>query len=103
MTKIVEAKNAFVLILRDPDPVKSGSILLPDQAKKKPDRGTVISVGKGKYEDGRVWCPSDDLKPGDRVLFQPYAVAPVQLDLDGKGKKEYIFLPYYAILAVIED
>ena len=49
-----------------------GGILLPDNAKEKPQQGTVIEVGPGKtLADGTlIKC---DLKAGDKVLYGRYA------------------------------
>src|SRR6476469_3420678 len=50
----------------------AGGILLPDRAKNKPQRGTVVAVGPGKMKpDGtRV---AMQLKAGDKVLFTSWA------------------------------
>ena len=50
----------------------SGGILLPDSAKDKPARGTVVSVGEGKCDSKGVRHPLQ-VKPGDRVGFTSYA------------------------------
>jgi len=50
----------------------AGGIVLPDTAKDKPARGTVISVGNGKLlEDGTRG--KMQVKVGDRVIFSSYA------------------------------
>ena len=51
----------------------SGGILLPDAAKKKPQRGTILAVGPGKLnlKDG-TRMPMQ-LKAGDVVLFTSWA------------------------------
>ena len=46
----------------------AGGILLPDSAKDKPARGTVISVGEGKLDNHGRRLPLQ-VKPGDRVVF----------------------------------
>ena len=53
-----------------------GGIIIPDSAKEKPLRGTVIAVGKGTKDEEMV------LKPGDMVLFGKYAGT--ELELDGQ-------------------
>ena len=48
-----------------------GGIIIPDTAKEKPQKGKVISTGKGKLtEEGKV-LPLE-VKPGDQVLFGKY-------------------------------
>lgn len=77
--------------------VTSGGIVLPDSAKDKPARGTVISVGNGRLlNDGSR--SQMQLKKGDRVIFSSYA--PEELKFDGE---EYLLMREDDVLAVIED
>ncbi len=73
-----------------------GGIYLPDSAKDKPTRGTVISVGDGKLlEDGSR--SELQVKVGDRVLFTSYAGENIQI-----GDDEYLLMSEGDVLAVIE-
>ena len=73
----------------------AGGIVLPDNAKEKPKRGTVIAVGPGRsLENGEV--KALDVKKDDHVLFDGYAGSEVKLD-----GKEYLILTEKEILAVI--
>ncbi len=75
----------------------AGGIVLPDTAKEKPQRGKVISTGKGKtLEDGTI--KEMQVKKGDRVLFTSYAGSEVKID-----GKEYLIMEESDIMAVIED
>ncbi|MDO8303711.1 MAG: co-chaperone GroES [Sedimentisphaerales bacterium] len=75
----------------------AGGIVIPDAAKEKPQRGTVISVGEGKLLDdgsrGQV-----QVKKGDKVLFTSYAGTEVKI-----GGKDYLIMDETDIMAVIED
>jgi chaperonin GroES len=73
---------------------KSG-IVLPDTAKEKPQRGTVVAVGAGRLDDNgqRV---AVDVSNGDEVLFAKYAGTEFKLD-----EEEYLILAEKDILAVI--
>lgn len=74
----------------------AGGIVLPDTAKEKPRRGTVIAVGPGRtLESGEV--KALDVKRDDRVLFDGYAGSEVKM-----GGKEYLILTEKEILAVID-
>jgi chaperonin GroES len=50
----------------------SGGILLPDTAKNKPQKGTVLAVGPGKLTNDGKRVPLD-VKEGDVVLFTNWA------------------------------
>lgn len=57
----------------------AGGIIIPDNAKEKPQEGEVVAVGAGKVlADGKISKP--DVKVGDRVLFSKYAGSEVKLD-----------------------
>ncbi len=63
------------------DTKTAGGIIIPDTAKEKPQKGTVIATGKGKVtEDGKT-LPLE-VKVGDNVLFSKYAGTDLKLDGD---------------------
>jgi chaperonin GroES len=76
---------------------RSGGIIIPDTAKEKPQRGTVIAAGAGKVkDDGKRIAPA--VKPGDVILFGKYTSQEVKLD-----GEELLIMREDEILAVIED
>jgi chaperonin GroES len=75
---------------------KSG-IVIPDTAKEKPQRGTVIAIGKGRRDDDGERIPLD-VEVGDIVLFAKYAGTEFKLD-----DEEYLILSEKDILAKIQD
>jgi chaperonin GroES len=86
-----------VVVERDESETRtSGGILLPDSAKDKPARGTVISVGDGKLADDGKRKPLQ-VKPGDRVLFTSYAGEQFKI-----GDNELLLMHEEDILAVID-
>jgi chaperonin GroES len=76
---------------------KSGGIIIPDTAKEKPQRGTVIAAGDGKVKDDGKRVPLD-VKAGDLILFGKYTSQEVKLD-----GEEYLIMREDEVLAVIED
>lgn len=58
----------------------SSGIIIPDTAKEKPQRGTVVAVGEGRYENGTKIAMS--LKEGDKVLYGKYAGTELNIDGD---------------------
>jgi len=76
--------------------VSASGIIIPDTAsREKPERGTVVAVGTGKYEDGSL-VPMT-VKVGDRVLFSKYGYDEVKID-----GTEYLILSESSVLAVLE-
>jgi chaperonin GroES len=62
----------------DQDEVTASGIILPDTAKERPQRGTVIATGPGRYEDGsRVPML---VATGDEVIYSKYGGTEVTLD-----------------------
>jgi chaperonin GroES len=57
---------------------KSG-IVLPDTAKEKPQRGTIIAAGQGRRDEDGDRIPLD-VKVGDEVLFAKYAGTEFKLE-----------------------
>ncbi|KAA5544329.1 co-chaperone GroES [Roseiconus nitratireducens] len=74
----------------------AGGIVLPDSAKEKPARGTVVAVGSGKLLDDGSRSESQ-LKQGDHVLFSSYAGETVEID-----DVEYLLMREDDVLAVLE-
>ena len=59
--------------------VTAGGILLPDNAKEKPQRGTVVAVGPGKLlENGPRGSLS--VAVGDEVIFGKYGGTEIEVD-----------------------
>jgi chaperonin GroES len=73
---------------------KSG-IVLPDTAKEKPQRGTIVAAGEGRRDDSgnRIAL---DVKIGDEVLFAKYAGTEFKLE-----DEDLLILSEKDILAVL--
>ncbi|NBV31839.1 MAG: co-chaperone GroES [Bacteroidetes bacterium] len=56
----------------------SSGIIIPDTAKEKPQRGTVVAAGPGKVENGNKIEMS--VKEGDVILYGKYSGTDVSLD-----------------------
>ena len=58
--------------------VTASGIVLPDTAAEKPQRGKVLAVGQGRYEDGkRVPLLVTE---GDEVIYSKYGGTEIKLD-----------------------
>jgi chaperonin GroES len=56
-----------------------GGIIIPDNAKEKPQEGTVVAVGLGGRDEAGKLIPID-LKGGDKVLFGKWSGTEVKID-----------------------
>jgi chaperonin GroES len=62
------------------DQTTASGIVLPDTAKEKPQKGKVLAVGDGKWdEDGEKRIPLD-VSEGDEVLYSKYGGTEIQVD-----------------------
>ncbi len=69
----------IVEVLEEEETTASG-IVLPDTAKEKPQRGEVIAVGDGRYdEDGEKRIPLD-VQAGDKVLYSKYGGTEIKVE-----------------------
>jgi len=73
-----------------------GGIVLPDTAKEKPQKGTVLAVGDGKLLDdgGRA---KFQVSAGDTVMFSSYAGTEIKVD-----GNEYMLMDESDILAILD-
>jgi chaperonin GroES len=72
-----------------------GSIIVPDSAKEKPQRGTILSAGSGRTrEDGKRTVL--DVKAGDQILFGKYSGQEIKLE-----GIEYLIMKEDDVLAVL--
>ena len=89
--------NDRVLVKRLESEEKTASgIIIPDTAKEKPSKGTVVAVGPGKVDEAgkRV---AMTVKQGDQVLFNKYAGTEIKLD-----DIDHLIMREEDILAIIE-
>lgn len=73
---------------------KSG-IVLPGQAKEKPQQAEVVAVGPGGVIDGKE--VTMQVKPGDKIIYSKYSGTEVELE-----EENLIIVKQSDILAVIE-
>jgi chaperonin GroES len=59
----------------------AGGIVLPDTAKEKPQRGTVLAVGPGKLLDSGE-RGSLSVAVGDEVIYGKYGGSDIEIDGD---------------------
>ena len=69
-------------------------IVIPDTAKEKPQEGSVVAVGPGRFEEGQR-VPLD-VAVGDSVIYSKYGGTEVKVEGD-----EYLILSARDVLAII--
>ncbi|MBN2747078.1 MAG: co-chaperone GroES [Bacteroidales bacterium] len=91
MSTTIKPLGTRVLIEVSESEVKTASgLIIPDSAKEKQQKGTVVAVGKGTESEKM------EVKTGDTVLFGKYAGT----EVEDNGKK-YLILNQSDILAII--
>lgn len=73
----------------------ASGLILTSNSKEKPQRGTVIAVGEGKYDHGKLIPVS--VKPGDTVIYGKYGGQDVTVD-----GEEYVILRAEDLYAVVD-
>ena len=80
MGKLTPLADRVVVRPQDAEETTAGGLIIPDTAKEKPQKGTVISVGPGKVENGTKVDMT--VSAGDVVLYGKYAGTEVTIDGD---------------------
>lgn len=94
--KLKPLHDRVVVRTLEADTVTASGIVIPDNAKEKPNRGLVLSVGSGhRLENGTVLALA--VSVGDEVLFGKYAGQTVKVD-----GEELTVLKEEDIFAVVE-
>jgi chaperonin GroES len=88
--------RVIVKALEEEETTASG-IVLPDTAKEKPQKGEVVAVGEGRWDDeGEKRIPLD-VSAGDEVLYSKYGGTEIKVDGD-----ELLVLRESDVLAKVE-
>ena len=74
----------------DSEEKTAGGIIIPDTAKEKPQRGTIVAVGNGKPDEPLT------VKVGDVVMYGKYSGT--ELNVDGK---DYLIMRESDIFAIV--
>ena len=87
----------IVRAIEEEETTASG-IVLPDTAKEKPQKGEVIAVGDGRYDDAGEKRIPLDVTTGDTVLYSKYGGTEIKVD-----GEELLVLRESDILAKVES
>lgn len=72
--------------------VTAAGIIIPDAAKEKPLRGTVLAVGDGTADEKMI------LKAGDKVLYGKYAGTELEVEGD-----KLLIMKQSEVLAIVTE
>ena len=78
----------------DAEEKTAGGLFIPDTAKEKPQKGTIVAVGPGRIENGTKIDMS--VKAGDTVLYGKYAGTEINLD-----SEDYLIMRESDILGIV--
>ena len=79
----------------DAEETTASGLVIPDTAKEKPQEGTVLAVGPGRFEDGKR-LPLD-VNVGGLVVYSKYGGPEVK-----SHGEEYLVLSARDVLAIVE-
>ena len=93
--KLVPLGDRVVLKQLEAEETTKSGIVLPGQAKEKPQQAEVNEVGPGGLVDGKE--VKMEVAAGDKVIYSKYAGTEVKLD-----GEEYIVVRQSDILAIVK-
>ena len=88
--------NRLIVQRSESADARAGTIVIPDAAKEKPQRGTVLAAGRGKPDKDGHRVPLD-VNAGDTILFGKYAGQEIKLE-----GVDYLILTEDEVLGVQE-
>ena len=88
-------EDRIVLKPMDAEEKTAGGIIIPDNAKEKPQKGEVVAIGAGKVADNGQKIEMT-LKAGDKVLYGKYSGTEVSID-----GTDYLIMRESDVLAIL--
>jgi chaperonin GroES len=93
--KVKPLEDRIIVRTLEAEGKTAGGIIIPDNAKEKPQKGEVVAVGPGKTSDLGVKITMS-LKKGDTILYGKYSGTEVKVD-----GQEYLIMRESDVLAVL--
>ncbi len=94
--KLQPLEDRIVVKPSEGEETTTSGLVIPDTAKEKPQEGSVVAAGPGRWNengDGRVGL---DVKVGDTVIYSKYGGTEVKVD-----GEDYLVLSARDVLAVL--
>jgi chaperonin GroES len=88
--KVKPLQDRVLVKPADAETKTAGGIIIPDTAKEKPQRGTVVAAGPGKKDE------PTSVKAGDTILYGKYSGTEIQID-----GQDYLIMRESDIFAIL--
>jgi chaperonin GroES len=94
--KLQPLEDRIVVQANESDQTTASGLVIPDTAKEKPQEGTVVAAGPGRWNEDGSGRVALDVKVGDVVIYSKYGGTEVKVDGD-----EYLILSARDVLAIL--
>jgi chaperonin GroES len=94
--KLQPLEDRIVVQANEGDQTTASGLVIPDTAKEKPQEGTVVAAGPGRWNEDGSGRVALDVKVGDVVIYSKYGGTEVKVDGD-----EYLILSARDVLAIL--
>jgi chaperonin GroES len=95
-TQIEPLADRVVIKPAEQESQRASGIYIAETAKEKPQKGSIVAVGPGRWEDGKV--EPMNVKVGDTVLFAKYAGTEIRLN-----DEDVLIMSQKDILAKVQE
>jgi chaperonin GroES len=95
--KLQPLEDRIVVQANEGDQTTASGLVIPDTAKEKPQEGTVVAAGPGRWNEDGSGRVALDVKVGDVVIYSKYGGTEVKVDGD-----EYLILSARDVLATLK-
>ena len=92
--KITPLGDRVIVKPKEAEETTKGGIILPDTVQEKPIEGTIVAVGPGKSEEGKM--VEMTVKVGDTVLYGKYGGTEISVEGD-----EYLIMRESDIFGIV--
>ncbi len=94
--KLRPLEDRIVVQASEGDQTTASGLVIPDTAKEKPQEGSVVAAGPGRWNEDGTGRVALDVKVGDVVIYSKYGGTEVKVD-----GEEYLILSARDVLAVL--
>jgi chaperonin GroES len=94
--KLQPLEDRIVVQANEGDQTTASGLVIPDTAKEKPQEGTVVAAGPGRWNEDGSGRVALDVKVGDVVIYSKYGGTEVKVD-----GEEYLVLSARDVLAIL--